>query len=84
MGGSQPIISQELRPRRAKLSLVVPVFNEQDTVGQFISTVQLALYNEPDIDLEFVFVNDGSSDDTLAVLLELQLKNPQVCVVDLS
>ncbi len=84
MGGSKLVVAQELRPLRAKLSLVVPVLNEQDTVGKFISAVQLALSNEPNIDLEFIFVNDGSSDETLAVLLELQLKNPQVCVVDLS
>jgi hypothetical protein len=42
------------------LSIVVPVFNEENAVPVFNSAVRDLLEREPDVELEFVFVNDGS------------------------
>lgn len=39
---------------------------------------------EPRVHLEIVFVNDGSTDDTLLVLLECQKKDFRIRIVDLS
>lgn len=66
------------------LSLVVPVLDEEESVGLFVGRVSEVLKGEPDIDAEFVFVNDGSSDRTLERLLEIQKTDPRVKVVDLS
>ena len=51
------------------VSLVVPVYNEQETVEIFLNEVNnvLGSYQK----LEVVFVNDGSEDDTLSTLLTL-------------
>jgi glycosyltransferase involved in cell wall biosynthesis len=67
-----------------ELSLVVPVFNEAETVGLFIDKVTQVFENQPSVDLEFVFVNDGSTDDTLERLLKCQNRDPRVRIVDLS
>jgi polyisoprenyl-phosphate glycosyltransferase len=66
------------------LSLVVPIFNEADTVQAFIERVIQVFSGQPAVHLEFVFVNDGSTDETLEVLLECQTRYPWVRIVDLS
>ncbi|MCO5734700.1 glycosyltransferase family 2 protein [Rhizobium sp. SSA_523] len=68
--------------RCALVSIVVPVFNEEDAVALFVETVSMHL--PAGIDHEIVFVNDGSRDDTLAALLALQAQNPVLRIVDLS
>ncbi len=66
------------------LSVVVPVFNEAETVRAFVDRVNEVFDEATGIDLEIVFVNDGSTDETLDLLLELQRTHASICVVDLS
>lgn len=67
-----------------KLSLVVPVFNESETVSLFADRVKAAFDKFTDITVEIIFINDGSSDDTLSRLLELQKQFSEISIVDLS
>jgi len=67
-----------------KLSLVVPVFNESETVGLFLERIKQVFGKIDTISLDIVFINDGSSDDTLERLIELQKNNPFLRIVDLS
>lgn len=67
-----------------KLSLVVPVFNESETVCLFIERVKKVFDKFNKINLEVIFINDGSNDDTLENLLELQTQHAEICIVDLS
>ena len=53
-----------------KLSLVVPCYNEQDNVELFYEECVKAFDGKVS-DYEFVFVNDGSSDETLTKLKKL-------------
>ena len=68
-----------------KLSLVIPCFNEQDNVRAFFDETQRA-FNSKRFDYEFVFVNDGSRDNTLKNLLDLYESErfSNIQVVDLS
>lgn len=66
------------------VSLVVPVYNEAETVCFFLDQVSRTIGSEPSVRLEIVFINDGSSDATLDRLLEYQHQAPRVRVVDLS
>jgi glycosyltransferase involved in cell wall biosynthesis len=66
------------------MSIVVPVFNEEEVVPLFIPAVRDALCREREVFLEFVFVNDGSTDGSLQALLHLQSSNSDVCIIDLS
>ena len=66
------------------LSIIVPVFNESETVNFFVNKIRQIFELEKTIKYEIVFINDGSHDDTLDKLLTLQLNYPQILIVDLS
>lgn len=72
------------RDARVSLSLVVPVFNEAETVGLFVEKVAQVLGSDAQIDLQVIFVNDGSTDDTLERLMALQARDARLLVIDLS
>jgi glycosyltransferase involved in cell wall biosynthesis len=57
-----------------KLSVLMPAFNEVDTIAAVVDRV-LAVA----LDLEIILVNDGSSDGTPGVLD--RLASAQVCVI---
>jgi len=66
-----------------KLSIVVPAYNEQEVLPEFHRRVT-AVVDALAADVELVYVNDGSSDDTLAVLHNLKRQDARVAIVDLS
>jgi glycosyltransferase involved in cell wall biosynthesis len=66
------------------VSLVVPVYNEAETVGLFMERVSQVFDRLDKVRIEVLFVNDGSSDGTLERLLDCQQRDPRVRVVDLS
>lgn len=47
------------------ISVIIPIYNEQDTIGEVLSRV-LSLQNE--LSLEIVVIDDGSIDDTVKVI----------------
>lgn len=60
-----------------KISLVVPVYNEEDSIPIFYNTVrefeELKKY-----DVEIVFINDGSKDATESIINALAVSDPSV------
>jgi glycosyltransferase involved in cell wall biosynthesis len=67
-----------------ELSLVVPCYNESETVSFFIDRVTKVFDKYDEIKLDIVFINDGSTDKTLMRLLALQNQNAAIRIVDLS
>jgi glycosyltransferase involved in cell wall biosynthesis len=68
------------------LSIVVPCFNEEASLPFFYESfidIQSAL-RERDVTLEFIFVDDGSCDNTALVLKELSARDIRVRYVILS
>jgi glycosyltransferase involved in cell wall biosynthesis len=66
--------------RSPLVSLIVPVFNEEDAIPLFLASVGAAL-EERRIDYEVLFVDDGSSDDTPGVLESACASSARVRVV---
>lgn len=58
------------------LSIVVPCYFEEESVPLFYDAVQRVAPALKDIELEYWFVNDGSTDGTLAEMRKLQEKDP--------
>jgi glycosyltransferase involved in cell wall biosynthesis len=58
-----------LRPSRQMLSVLMPVFNERERVGEAIAQVLAAELSAP---LELIVVDDGSTDGTAEVLGALE------------
>ena len=71
------------RPADPLLSLVVPVFNEEETIDLFLSTV-VPLLERDGVRFEIVFVNDGSLDDTFARLFHRSRADRRLRIVNLS
>lgn len=57
------------------LSIVVPCYNEEKTVIPFYEEVMKIKNQLGELKIEFLFINDGSSDNTLKVLQELEQKD---------
>ena len=60
-----------------KLSLVVPMMNEQDNVAPLFQAVREAL---KDIDYEFILVDDGSADKTISNMKELADERTKIII----
>ncbi|SCB13272.1 glycosyltransferase family 2 protein [Cupriavidus alkaliphilus] len=66
------------------LSLVVPFHNEEAALAVFFARVLPILESIPGTQFEVVCVNDGSTDDTLAMLLAQARREARIRVVDLT
>lgn len=66
-----------------KLSLVVPVYYEQEVILQFLKETKEELEKLP-IDYEYVFVDDGSKDRTVEIIKEEGKKDSRIKLVVFS
>ena len=71
------------RPDDALVSVVLPCYNEAQVLRRLTDMVMRALVAH-DERYEIVFVNDGSTDDSVEILDELAQANPAIRVVHLS
>ena len=60
-----------------KLSIVIPVYNGEDYIVPLSSSIQLQTLK----DIEIVFVDDYSHDETYERLLEAQKKEPRIKII---
>jgi len=63
----------------SRLSVVVPVRNEQDNLQGLIAEICAALNGV--IDYEIIYVDDGSTDDTLSRLKLMRMQYPQLRIM---
>ena len=68
------------------ISIIVPCYNEEESVPLFYAETmkQEAFFHQKGVELEFVFVNDGSRDKTVQVVKELREKDERVHLVSFS
>jgi len=66
-----------------KCTIVVPCYNEEEAIPLFYEATNEALKDMP-LEIEYLFVNDGSRDKTLDVLRELSEKDARVHYVSFS
>lgn len=76
-----PITESETRRR---IAYVLPVYEEAENISVFHAAVVEATSTRPDLDFEFIYVNDGSKDASLDGLLGLRQSDPRVTVLSLS
>lgn len=71
------------KPDTPLLSIVVPVFNEEDNIPSFYERTKRVLVNNI-IKHELIFVNDGSSDKTVESIRKLMASDDAIALVSLS
>jgi polyisoprenyl-phosphate glycosyltransferase len=65
------------------ISIIVPVFNEEEVLPELYRAVAEAM-QQVDIPFELILVNDGSTDRSLDIMLDLREKDLKVEVIELS
>ena len=65
-------------------SVIIPVYNERENLRAMYEALCAVAAHEKSLDWEFLFVEDGSTDDTFARLAEINRTDPRVKVVRLS
>lgn len=65
------------------ISIIVPCFNEEESLPLFYAEMEKIKFQLND-HFEYIFVNDGSKDRTLAILRELNQKNNSVRYLSFS
>lgn len=65
------------------LSVVVPCFNEEESIPLFYAEME-RVRKVMGTEFEYIFINDGSSDNTLSVLRDLNLVNPKAHYISFS
>jgi len=61
-----------------QLSVVVPVHNEEENIEPLVEEIRAALAGRPH---EIIYVDDGSTDRSLEILLELASRHPELRVL---
>ena len=70
--------------RKKLLSVVVPCFNEELAILEFYKEIDKVSKKMKDLNFEFIFVNDGSNDNSLAIIKSLRKKDKRVRYVSFS
>lgn len=60
-----------------RVSIVVPVYNEEDNIEHFVQSVEAVMEQLP-YDYELLFIDDGSRDRSRAILRELGERDARV------
>ena len=64
-----------------KISIIIPCYNEQETIPLFIQAMDQVYHRMQEaynVRMEYLFVDDGSRDNTLTVMKEATAQYPHV------
>lgn len=68
-----------------KVSIIIPAYNEEESIPQFYREMSKVIDSLSDrYDFEILFINDGSRDNTLNVLNQLNKYDSRVNYIDMS
>lgn len=69
--------------KKKLISIVTPVYNEEGNLDKFYDRIK-SILKSLKYDHEIIFVNDGSKDSSLLILLRLAEKDKQLKIIDFS
>lgn len=68
---------------RKKLSVIIPIYNEEGNIPALFERLN-SVVSKMDVEPEFLFVNDGSRDNSISLIKALAAKNTFVKYIDFS
>lgn len=66
------------------ITLIIPAYNEEEVLDQLYEDLVKLREEKNDYRFEFLFINDGSSDNTLEMIKKYREKDPDVSYINLS
>ena len=70
--------------KKEKISIIVPCYNEEQAIPYFYEEIKKISSKMNKLDFEYIFVNDGSSDNTLDIIKEYAKEDDRVRYVSFS
>lgn len=67
-----------------KLSIVIPVYFNEDNLLPLYEDIKEKIIKQIDYDYELIMVNDGSKDNSYAVMKQLATQDPNIKIISLS
>lgn len=74
---------KKMRKEKIDITLVVPCYNEEENILLFVETVK-TVFVKTDLTIEYIFINDGSKDNTMQVLQNMVQLNTEDKITVLS
>lgn len=71
-----------MKDNNFKTSIIIPILNEEGNIDLLLEKVTEVL--EPFVDYEFIFVDDGSTDETLNIIREKRRQNGKIHFLSFS
>ena len=72
-----------MKANQPLISIIVPAYNEAEVLTEFHKVVDKVL-SELAFDLEIIYINDGSTDNTLDIINSLRANDKRITLIDLS
>jgi len=66
-----------------QLSIIIPIFNEQGNIDRLINRLK-GVVSQLNIDCEYIFINDGSKDDSINIIRNLAKIDTSVKYINFS
>ena len=66
------------------IDIIVPCYNEEDVLLMFFQETNKIISEIKDYDFRYIFVDDGSKDKTLSILIELTKENSNIKYISFS
>jgi glycosyltransferase involved in cell wall biosynthesis len=63
------------------LSIVIPCYNEEEVIGETVKRLQAFCATHTDLNIELLFVDDGSRDQTRALLRAFAAEDPRIRIL---
>lgn len=67
-----------------KITLLIPAYNEEEVLEMFYNEVITIINSCNNYKFELLFINDGSTDNTLEIIRKFQINDNRVSYLDLS
>ncbi len=77
-------MKKEFLMKKKIITLLVPAYNESEALKEFYSRTSKVINLIKNYDFELLFVDDGSRDNTLAIIKEIHRKDKRISFISLS
>ena len=67
-----------------KISIVVPCYNEEKAIPLFYESIKKVVRSMETVKFEFIFIDDGSNDETLNILKKYSAQDKTVKYLSFS